>query len=305
MKLNSFIKVAFCLVFFSCDEDSLIVQPVDCNGVPLGNAQEDNCGICDEDPSNDCSQDCAGTWGGQSTEDLCGVCDGDSSACSDCFGIPNGDGLEDFDGNCYEVVEIGNQIWMAENLKVSHYNNGDQIPSNFIQIPNNDFNNFDLYGFLYQGYAFYDIEQNICPLNWHVPTDEEWMELEMFLGMSQSEAEGTLYRGTNEGSKLASNAELWNNQADWGEEGFLEEDPEFGSSGFNAIPAGSCGGWHMGGLIPEGTSSAMIFTSSSNINEPNPNLYVRFIDDHSTTIWRNDARLDWWPNCGSIRCIKD
>jgi len=95
---------------------------------------------------------------------------------------------------------------------------------------------------------------------------------------------------------------LWNNQADWGEEGFLEEDPEFGSSGFNAIPAGACNGWHMGGLIPEGTSSTYFWTSSYYNPGASNKLYIREISDHSTTIWRSGEVLN---SCFSIRCIKD
>ena len=293
-----FLAIGF-LFILSCDNDSLIMQPTDCNGVVLGNALEDNCGACDEDSANDCIQDCEGNWGGESVNDLCGVCDGDNSVCVDCFSVPTGNAIEYFDGNCYETIEIGDQTWMAENLKTAHYSDETQIPQDFIEIPNNDYANFDLYGFLYKGYAIYDIEQNICPVNWHVPTDGEWMELEMFLGMSQSEAESTSYRGTNEGSKLASNAELWNNQADWGEEGFLEEDPEFGTSGFNALPSGECDGWHMGGLDPAGTSSVYFWSSS--YQQPNF-FYVRWIDDHSTTIIRTSITSN---QCHSIRCVKD
>ena len=64
-----------------------------------------------------------------------------------------------------------------------------------------------------------------------MPTDDEYIQLEMYLGMSESEANSTYWRGTNEGSKLAGNADLWNN-------GDLENDSEFGTSGFNGLPAG-------------------------------------------------------------------
>ena len=57
------------------------------------------------------------------------------------------------------------------------------------------------------------------------------MELEMFLGMSEEEANSEGWRGTDEGSKLAGNSDLWL-------DGNLKQNPEFGISGFNALPAG-------------------------------------------------------------------
>ena len=66
---------------------------------------------------------------------------------------------------------------------------------------------------------------------WHVPSDEEFMELEMYLGISEEEANSTDWRGTDEGSKLAGNSDLWG-------DGDLVNNSEFGTSGFNVLPAG-------------------------------------------------------------------
>ena len=150
--------------------------------------------------------------------------------------------VTDIDGNVYQTVQIGDQVWMAENLKVTHYRNGDAIPnvtSNsewaglstgaYCAYDDNE-SNADTYGYLYNWYAI-DDSRNIAPEGWHVPTDAEWKELEMQLGMSQSEADDTGWRGTNEGSKLAGNAALWHN-------GDLENNTNFGTSGFNALPGG-------------------------------------------------------------------
>ena len=150
--------------------------------------------------------------------------------------------VTDIDGNVYQTVQIGNQLWMAENLKVTHYRNGDAIPnvtdnstwaglsSGAYCVYNNDSANADTYGNLYNWYAVADA-RNIAPEGWHVPTDEEIMELEMYLGMSESEANDTGWRGTNEGSKLAGRADLWTN-------GALENNPEFDTSGFSFLPGG-------------------------------------------------------------------
>lgn len=99
----------------------------------------------------------------------------------------------DIDGNIYRTVKIGEQIWMQENLKVTHFRNGDSIPN----IKNDslwgsastgafcDYNNDTSistdYGRLYNWYAVSDT-RNICPTGWHVATRAEWDELIMTLG---------------------------------------------------------------------------------------------------------------------------
>jgi len=98
----------------------------------------------------------------------------------------------DIDGNAYKVVKIGNQIWMAENLKTTKYNDGTPIPnvtekSEWINLStasycwyNNDISYKDTYGAIYNGYV---IETDkICPEGWHVPSDEEWSVLASYLG---------------------------------------------------------------------------------------------------------------------------
>ena len=94
---------------------------------------------------------------------------------------------------------------MAENLKVTHYRNGEAIQGCWSH--NNNAQNAEIYGRLYDWYAVND-SRKIAPAGSHVPTDDDWKELEMYLGLSQSEADDTGWRGTNEGSKLAGNASL-------------------------------------------------------------------------------------------------
>ena len=154
--------------------------------------------------------------------------------------------VTDYDGNSYETIIIGTQEWMSENLKTTHYNNGNAIqyvqsesyePNVWENLStgaygyyNDDLSHQETYGNLYNWYTV-DDDRGICPVDWHVPSDEEYKTLEMYLGMSQSEADGTGWRGTNEGSKLAGNASLWSN-------GILESNAEFGTSGFTGVPSG-------------------------------------------------------------------
>jgi len=145
--------------------------------------------------------------------------------------------LEDIDGSIYQAVKIGDQIWMAENMKVTRYRNGESIPTGFsnddwaeLTIGSyaayaNDDTNVDTYGYLYNWYAVSDIK-NIAPTGWHVATDEDWKQLEIYLGLSQSEADMTAERGTNEGAKLKSTS-LWNDGGNGNN-----------SSGFSAFPGG-------------------------------------------------------------------
>jgi uncharacterized protein (TIGR02145 family) len=121
--------------------------------------------------------------------------------------------VTDIDGNVYQTVTIGGQEWMAENLKVIHYCNGDSIPNvtdagvwtslttgAFCEY-NNNVNNVATYGRLYNWYSVND-SRNIAPAGWHVPSDADWKQLEMTLGMSQSQADATGIRDTTEGAKM-------------------------------------------------------------------------------------------------------
>ncbi|RKY62329.1 MAG: hypothetical protein DRP96_00575 [Candidatus Neomarinimicrobiota bacterium] len=120
---------------------------------------------------------------------------------------------------------------MAENLKVTHYRNGDAIPNvtgnsdwsslrtgAYCDYGNNP-SNANTYGRLYNWYAVTD-SLNIAPEGWHVPTDEEWKELEMYIGMTQEEADDIGYRGMDEGSKLKSTSGWYNNGNGTDEYGF-------------------------------------------------------------------------------------
>jgi uncharacterized protein (TIGR02145 family) len=101
--------------------------------------------------------------------------------------------ITDIDGNLYQTVTIGTQVWMAENLKVTHFRNGDAIPYvtdntewSGINIGayceyNNDVNNVAVYGHLYNWYSVTD-SRKIAPVGWHVPTDAEWQTLIDYLG---------------------------------------------------------------------------------------------------------------------------
>jgi uncharacterized protein (TIGR02145 family) len=110
--------------------------------------------------------------------------------------------VTDIDGNTYKTVKIGNQVWMAENLKVTKYSDG--IPLTLItsQAGWDDISIFtkayiwdEEYGVYYSGAAAINensvgsaksvVTQGVCPTGWHIPDYEEWMELVDFLGGSE------------------------------------------------------------------------------------------------------------------------
>ena len=102
--------------------------------------------------------------------------------------------VTDVDNNVYNTVTIGTQVWMKENLKVTHYSNGNLIPnvtdstawanlsSGARCYYDNDSTNYSsTYGALYNYYTIID-NSKLCPVNWHIPSDAELMILLAFLG---------------------------------------------------------------------------------------------------------------------------
>jgi len=218
------------------------------------------------------------------------------------FGIDNVScgTVTDIDGNIYQTVQIGDQCWMDENLKVAHYNDGTEIPTGY---SNGDWINLytgayavyvdnpvnaDVYGYFYNWYA---VETgSLAPEGWHVPTDDEIKELEMYLGMSQGEADDTDWRGTNEGSKLAGRADLWYN-------GNLENNPEFGTSGFDFLPGGYRsninGNYYNMGL-------GGYFWSSTEFSSGN--AWYRALGYNLSEVYRYDYHKE---GGFSVRCVRD
>ena len=206
----------------------------------------------------------------------------------------------DIDGNEYRTIRIGTQWWMAENLKVTQYNDGSDI-SNITNgeewdnatsaaycVYNNDNDNVAIYGLLYNWYVI-NSTHNIAPLGWHVPTDEEWKVLEKSLGMSDREIFGTGHRGEDEGDKLKSTS------------GWINDCNGNNSSGFNALPGGYRGplpdvpGYFF--FLGERT----YFWSSTEWMSEHSQSYYRGLFLGSTIIREPDSKILGY----SIRGVKD
>lgn len=147
----------------------------------------------------------------------------------------------DVDGNVYPTVRIGGQEWMAENLRVTHYRNGNTIPnvtdnSAWSELTTgaycwyeNDQSTYAKYGALYNWYAVND-NRNLCPVGWHVPSDAEWTTLTTYLG------------GISVAGGKMKAAILW-------------DSPNAGatnSSGFSGLPGGSRDEWGCYGIGSSG-----------------------------------------------------
>ena len=174
----------------------------------------DECGVCGGKGIPDGYCDCQGN-----VEDAIGICGGS------CDEDLNGDGICDvalrafvdgctspeIDGKTYSVIAIGNQCWFTENLNTSVYANGDAIgevqdSEAWSSTTNgawcyydNDANNETDKAKLYNWYAVTDT-RGVCPTGWHVPTDEDWKQLETLASVPRAELNSNGYRGISTGS---------------------------------------------------------------------------------------------------------
>ena len=195
--------------------------------------------------------------------------------------------VTDIDGNKYNTVKIGSQVWLVENLKVTHYNNGDEIPnvqdtakwnnltSGAYCNYDNKISNSDIYGHLYNWYAVND-KRKICPDGWHIPTDAEWQKLIDNLG-------GEIKAG---GKLKLQGTELWTSF----------NVGATNKSGFTALPGGS--------RINRGIYSANKNASNwwSATEYGNESAWSRFLYYYDEGAYRSYSSK---RNGLSIRCIKD
>jgi uncharacterized protein (TIGR02145 family) len=211
--------------------------------------------------------------------------------------------LTDIDGNVYQTITIGTQTWMAENLKTTKFNNGDSIPSVSIDttwaaLNTGAFCNFKpdsvsvaIYGRLYNYFAVID-QRKLCPLGWHIPSDDEWKELEIFLGMSKEDVAKLNWRGNDQGNKMkiaGGNTSYWAKSSD------MYEIYGTNESGFRGI-GGACRVFN--GQWGEITHTGFWWTSSLAGNE----AWYRGLDYNKTNVFRYYGPKNYGF---SVRCIKD
>jgi uncharacterized protein (TIGR02145 family) len=190
------------------------------------------------------------------------------------------EGVSDFNGHKYKTVKIGDQCWMAENLKSTNYADGSEISEHWAY--NDDDALAHTYGRLYTWYAVMDgspssnsnpsFVQGICPNGWHVPSDGEWMQLERTLGMTTAESFSQGFRGSHsEGRKLKETSEafLW----------YPTGNDGTNNSGFTALPGGYCTN---AGFFVNLEFNAYFFSSTEFNSEQ---TYYRSLGYDQTTVW--------------------
>jgi len=198
--------------------------------------------------------------------------------------------VTDIDGNSYTTVAIGSQTWMAQNLKVTHYRDGTPIPREpdpaawsalrtgaYIEYDLLNVLNAGIYGLLYNFYAVAD-PRNLCPAGWHVPTHDEYSDMEAYLagasiaGGKLKETGTTHWQSPNEGAT--------------------------NETGFTALPGGARWG---NGAFGDINQHGYWWTSSQPYDETA--AYNRTMTYLYTWIAFSTSYKKW--NGFSVRCVKD
>lgn len=215
-----------------------------------------------------------------------------------------GDGVEDKDGNYYKTIILGEQEWMAENLRTTRYRNGDPIP-NLTNNPewqntlsgawsyyNNESDYGAVYGNLYNWFTTID-DRGVCPAGWEVPTVDDWVLLETYLGLDEEEVWQVYGRGEDDniGGRMKESASgLWHA-------------PNVGAnnaSGFSALP----GGMRLDNGTFSGIGKNGLWWSSTirNTQELMPNrIWIRHLLHHKAYI---NVFSTYKQSGLSIRCVR-
>ena len=263
-----------------------------CNYDATATHDDGSCIPSQEDGSS-CDDEDANTFNDAWDAESC-MCAGTPAVAEDGSGPCEGALTVNYNGYDYATVQIGEQCWLAENLRTELYSNGDTIPGN---LSNEEWASttegaqaisiygdaLEMFGRAYNGYAVGD-ERGLCLSGWHVALDSEWKELEMELGMSEADANSGGWRGTDQGIQMKTTT------------GWSEGENGTNSSGFSAKPAGnrtSQGHW------TNTVHNAFFWTPASSTGSASLFRHLRF---EEAGVFRGN----YGSGQGlSIRCLKD
>jgi len=226
-------------------------------------------------------------------------CTGIAGVAADGSGPCSGETAVVYHGVTYPLVEIGGQCWFRENLQTIQFTNGDTIPNLFSGYSHGalgsltgsgpamtaygaELGNLSHFGGMYNHTAIVD-ERGVCPTGWHVPNDDEWVELSAHLGMDEAE-----WYNSNTWSGTSANvgAQLREKSFANGENG----------SGFSARGSGI---FSINGYFYEPGQGGYYWTSSSDVG----GAWSRIL---SSNVPDAISRQQYTPEMGmSVRCLLD
>jgi uncharacterized protein (TIGR02145 family) len=206
------------------------------------------------------------------------------------------------DGKTYNTVLIGTQCWFAQNLNIGNRIDVSEIQTNNGIIEKYCQGNTDGYCSIYGGLYVWDEMMNytnssssnpsgregICPAGWHLPSDDEWCQMEVFLDSTVICSGINSDRSTDAGGKMKEGGTLrW----------FPPNTGATNESGFSALPAGN---WHISATFSGLTSKAVFWSCTENSSA---DAWVRFAEYNNARISRSDnLKISF---AFSVRCIKD
>ena len=223
--------------------------------------------------------------------------------------------VNDIDNNTYNTVQIGNQCWMKENLRTTHYANGTSIPLGstysytdpYRYYPNNDQSNVATYGYLYNWKAVMGNSsssssnpsgvQGICPIGWHVPSDAEWTQLEDYVGGPISQYQYVCGSDTTYIAKALASTTGWNTGDGYGTCAVGNNPSANNATGFSAFPAGR----YTGDYYPMFSYGAD-FWSATLYEGVYDIAYIRRIQINNAYVFRTEDYLD---DGFSVRCVRN
>jgi uncharacterized protein (TIGR02145 family) len=204
------------------------------------------------------------------------------------------DTVTDIDGNLYHTVTIGTQVWMVENLNVTHYRNGDPITNvtdnnQWFNLTTEAYCDYTSYGKIYNSYAVQD-SRNIAPTGWHVPSDAEWTTLTDYLINN-----GYGYQGSGHDiAKSMAATSGWDTFSDVGATG--NDQASNNSSGFTALPGG--GRFTSGSFFDAGSSGYWLSSTDASATS----TWSRGINYNGSAMGRGYYDKD---DGLSVRCVRD
>ena len=220
-----------------------------------------------------------------------------SQGSADAQPCPNTPIVTDYEGNTYNTVQIGNQCWMKENLRTTHYSDGTSIPAGGI----NDWSNTDPYYYYYsssgisltvQGYLYNwpAAINGICPTNWHLPSYAEWMQLANYVSSQSAYVCGN---DSNHIAKALASKSNWYTSGTYCAVG--TDQATNNATGFSAVPAG-----YGNNSSFQFSERNAYFWSSSELS--NLSTWYRNMSFNDATLNRNYASKS---NAFSVRCLRD